>query len=141
MKLFDFVKVLFSTSDKYDKLTKYQRGKNRFMIQRFMAIQYPETSNLLNWNGSNPTYINDSFRLIAKQYTRPPKWIYTKVKNVKENKSDFKPKDSTLKFYLNKNECSMRDYNEVLKSPRKDAMLAEIKELEKLLDKHGYDKQ
>lgn len=141
MKLFDFVKVLFSTSDKYDKLTKYQRSKNRFMIQRFMAIQYPETSNLLNWNGSNPTYINDSFRLIAKQYTRPPKWIYTKVKNVNENKSDFKPKDSTLKFYLNKNECSMRDYNEVLKSPRKDAMLAEIKELEKLLDKHGYDKQ
>lgn len=141
MKLFDFIKVVFNTSNNYEKLTKYERGKNRFMLQRFMAIQYPEASNLLNWNGSDPAYVNDAFRMVTKQFKRPPGWIYTKVRNTNINKADFQPKESTIQFYLKKNEATMRDYKEVIKSPRKTSMLDELKELEKLLDKHGYDKQ
>jgi len=138
MKLFDFVKILFSTSSEYEKLTKYERGKNRFMIQRFIAIRYPEASNLLNWNGSEAAYINDSFRLVGKQFKRTPVWIYTKVRNTQKNTVDFEPKESTLEFYLKKNEATLRDYNEMIKSPRKESMLKEIEELEKLLDEHGY---
>ena len=139
MKLFDFVKILFNTSDKYEKLTKYERGKNRFMIQRFMAINYPEAANLLNWNGTDPAYVNDSFRLVGRQFKRTPGWVYTKVRATKKNKVGFEPKESTVEFYLKKNKASMRDYNEVLKSPRKIAMLKELEELEKLLDENGYE--
>jgi hypothetical protein len=139
MKLFDFVKILFSTSSKYEKLTKYERGKNRFMMMRFMAINYPEAANLLNWNGTDPAYVNDSFRLVGKQFKRTPGWVYTKVRATKKNKVDYEPKESTLQFYLTKNESNMRDYIEVLKSPRKAAMLKELEDLEKLLDDNGYE--
>jgi hypothetical protein len=139
MKLFDFIKILFSTSDKYEKLTKYERGKNRFLVQRFMAINFPVAANMLNWNGTDPTYVNDSFRLVGKQFKMVPKWMYTRVRQSTKNIVDFQPKETTLSFYLNKNESTLRDYNEVLKSPRKDLMLNELKDLEKLLDDNGYE--
>ena len=139
MKLFDFVKILFNTSGEYEKLTKYERGKNRFMIMRFMAIKYPEAANLLNWNGTDPAYVNDSFRLVGRQFKRTPNWIYTKVRATKNNTVDFEPKESTLKFYLTKNSATIRDYKETLKTPRKVLMLNELEELEKLLDENGYE--
>jgi len=141
MKLFDFVKILFSTSNKYEELTPYERGKNRFMIMRFMSIQYPDTANLLNINGTNPTYVNDSFRMITKRFKTTPRWIWTKVSTKKEVTDDFVPKEETIRFYLKKNEATMRDYKEVLKSVRKYEMLKELEELEKLLEENGYEEQ
>lgn len=138
MKLFDFIKIFFNTSNRYEKLSKHERSKHRFLIQRFMSIQYPITSNALNINGTNPTYVNDSFRLVGKQFTRTPGWIYTKVRKTKKNKRIFEPREDTIEFYLKKNDATLRDYNEILKSPRKKDMLEELKELEKLLKKHGY---
>lgn len=139
MKLFDFVKFVFSNSDKYEKLSNYDRSKNRFMLMRFMSIQYPDTANLLNWNGTNPTYINDCFRMIGSRFSRPPQWVWTRVRQTKKNDDDtFEPKESTVEFYLRKNNASMRDYREVLKSTRKNAMLKELEELEKMLDENGY---
>jgi hypothetical protein len=61
------------------------------------------------------------------------------VRATKKNKVDYEPKESTLQFYLTKNESNMRDYIEVLKSPRKAAMLKELEDLEKLLDDNGYE--
>jgi hypothetical protein len=138
MKLFDFIKIMFSDKGEYEKLSYYDRSKNRFMVTRFMSISYPEVANLLNRNGLNPTYVNDSFRMITRRFKRTPKWIFTKTKTVKKVDDEFKPKDSTIEFYLKKNESTMRDYNEVLKSARKDLMLSELKELEKILDDNGY---
>ena len=129
---------MFSDKGEYEKLSYYDRSKNRFMVTRFMSISYPEVANLLNRNGLNPTYVNDSFRMITRRFKRTPKWIFTKTKTVKKVDDEFKPKDSTIEFYLKKNESTMRDYNEVLKSARKDLMLSELKELEKILDDNGY---
>jgi hypothetical protein len=138
MKLFDFVKVMFSGNNDYENLSYHDRSKNRFMITRFMSISYPEVANLLNRNGLNPTYVNDSYRMITRRFKRTPKWIFTKTKAVKDNSEEFKPKDTTIRFYLKKNEVAMKDYIDVLKSARRDLMLKELEELEKLLDDNGY---
>ena len=102
MKLFDFIKLLFSTSNKYEELTKYERGKNRFMIMRFMAINYPVAANMLNWNGTDPAYVNDSFRLVGKQFKSTPGWIYTRVRASKKNIVDFEPKNTTLELLVDR---------------------------------------
>tara|TARA_Y100000389_G_C17471218_1_gene531200 strand:+ start:17959 stop:18381 length:423 start_codon:yes stop_codon:yes gene_type:complete len=140
MKLFDFVKIMFSTSKDYETLSKYERGKNRFMLMRFISIQYPETANLLNINGTNPTYVNDCFRMITKRFNRTPNWVWTKVSKQKKKSKEFEPEDYTIKFYLKQNESTMRDYKEILKSPRKNEMLLELEDLEKMLKDNGYEK-
>ena len=141
MKLFDFLKIIFSSSDKYENLTKYERGKNRFMVMRYLSIKHPDAANLLNVNGTDPAYINDSFRMICKQYEKVPGWVWTKVKKQKKSSSnEFVPSEDTLKFYLEKNKATKRDYEEVLKTSRKNEMLKELEELEKLLEYHEYRK-
>jgi len=139
MKLFDFIKIMFSDKGEYEKLSYHDRSKNRFMVTRFMSISYPEVANLLNRNGLNPTYVNDSYRMITRRFKRTPNWVYTKTKTAKKSEDEFKPKESTLHFYLKKNEATMRDYNELLKSARKELVLKELEELEKLLDSNGYE--
>lgn len=138
MKLFDFIKIMFSNNNEYEKLSYYDRSKFRFMVTRFMSISYPETANILNRVGINPTYVNDSFRLITRRFKRTPRWIYTKTKKVKKKDSEFEPKESTIKLYLKKNNATMKDYKDVLKSVRRNDMLKELEELEKILDENGY---
>ena len=141
MKLFDLIKVLFNGAGDYDSLTNYDKSKNRFMVQRFMSIEYPDTAQLLNRNGTNGAYIIDSYRLITRaRFKRVPKWIYTKTKKAKKKDSTFEAKDSTVEFYLKKNNATMRDYIEILKSPRKEAMIKELEELEQFLDTNGWNK-
>ena len=133
MKLFDFIKVIFAQDNEYENLTRYNRSKNRFMTTRFFSIQFPTTAHLLNRNGLDPVAVNDSWRLIALNLKskRVPGWIYTKTKKVvdKENK-DFQPREETIKFYLNRNRLSTKDFKDCMKF-NKDGLLNELEKLEK----------
>ena len=141
MKLFDLIKVLFNGKKGYDKLTNYDKSKNRFMVQRFMSIEFPDVAELLNINGTNGAYIIDSFRLITRsRYNRVPGWVYTKTKKTKKKDSGFEPEDSTVKFFLKKYDTTMRDYNEILKSTQKEELLKELEELEQFLKENGWNK-
>ena len=53
MQLFDLVRVMFSDPKKYNEVKNNDKAKNHFMIQRFMAINWPTQAQQMNRNGIN----------------------------------------------------------------------------------------
>lgn len=135
--LFSFVKILFGDDVAYQKLSQYEKGKHRFMIQRFMSIQYPTLAHKLNINKTNPSHVVDCWKAVAARYTRTPNWVWTKVdrsEKVNDKKIDIDPE--ALKFYLNKYQISKKDFREALKfSP--DLVIKEIESIEKQIKTDG----
>ena len=129
--LFSFVKVFFTDSETYESLKQYDKAKHRFMVNRFMAINYPVMANRLNRIGTNAANVIDSWHMIAQRYTRVPGWIYTKLsKQTKVDNKVYEPDPEALKFYLNKYQTSKRDFKLALKFNAEDAM-SEIERIEK----------
>ena len=131
MELFPFIKVFFSKPKEYEKLKSYDKTRNKFMLQRFMAIRYPEAAQAFNINKINPLGVIDSWHKVAIQFKRVPGWIYTRVrkkKKVKESKT-FEPSDDTIKYYMQLNEIGNREYKEALKINKKN-ILEELKKIE-----------
>jgi hypothetical protein len=129
--LFGFVKVFFTDPVTYSGLKQYDKAKNRFMINRFMSIQYPVMANRLNKNGTSAANVVDSWYIIAQRYTRVPMWIYTKLnKQTKVNNVTYEPDPEALKIYLNKYQVSQRDFKQALKF-NADAVMKEIQYIEK----------
>lgn len=131
MELFPFIKVFFSKPKEYDKLKAYDKTRNKFMLQRFMAIRYPEAAQAFNLNKINSLGVIDSWHKVAVQFKRVPGWIYTRVRKKKKVKSDktFEPLDTTIKYYMELNEIGNREYKEALKFS-KESILQELRKIE-----------
>ena len=131
MELFPFIKVFFSKPKEYEKLKSYDKRRHKFMLQRFMSIRYPEAAQAFNINKINSLGVIDSWHKVAIQFKRVPGWIYTRVrkkKKIKEAKV-FEPLDSTVKYYMEKNEIGNREYKEALKL-NKENILKELRHIE-----------
>jgi hypothetical protein len=129
--LFGFIKIFFTDSETYSSLKQYDKGKNRFMVNRFMAINYPNMANKLNRVGTNAANVVDSWYMIAQRYTRVPGWIYTKLnKQTKVDNKVYDPDPEALKFYLNKYQIGQRDFKLALKF-NPDEVMKEIDYIEK----------
>ena len=131
MELFPFIKIFFSKPKEYDKLKSYDKTRNKFMLQRFMAIRYPEAAHAFNINKINSLGVIDSWHKVAVQFKRVPGWIYTRVRKKKKVKHDkvFEPLESTIKYYMEKNEIGNREYKEALKF-NKNGILRELQSIE-----------
>ena len=93
MKLFDYIGVLFGTDQQWDDLTGYDKSKNSFMTNRFMAIKFPIQADLFNGLKTDPVGQAESWRLVARKFSRVPSFIYTKVskKGKKQKKHQGRP--------------------------------------------------
>lgn len=130
MKLFDLIKIFFGNNPEYDKLKANDKGKNRFMINRFFSIKYPLVAHRLNLNGTDPVHVVDCWHLVAAQSSRTPTWMYTKTKKAKDkSENKFEPSEDTILYYLRKHRLSMADYKECLKFNSVE-LLDELKKLE-----------
>jgi hypothetical protein len=131
MKLFDFIKIFFGENAEYYKLKKYDKGKFRFMINRFMAINFPIQAESLNLNGTDSGHVVEAWHLVAKNFKRTPGWMYTKVRKAPPKPEDgFIPSDETVKFYINKFKLSYKDYQTCVKFNKKE-LYAELESVEK----------
>ena len=114
MKLFDYIKVLFSTPQHWDNLKPYDKAKNSFMVNRFMGIKFPLQANLFNVLKTDPVGAAESWRMVASKFNRVPGWIYTRVRKTKKEKR-WEPKQEAVDFYLKVNEIGKREYEEAFK--------------------------
>jgi hypothetical protein len=129
--LFGFIKIFFTDPVVYSNLKQYDKAKNRFMVNRFMAIQYPVIANRLNKLGTSAANVVDSWHIIANRYTRVPTWIYTKLnKQTKVNNTVYEPDPVALQIYLNKYQISHRDFKLALKF-KPESIMKEIEYIEK----------
>jgi len=116
MQLFDLVRVMFTNPKKYSDIKNSDKAKNHFMIQRFMAINFPEQSQLLNRNGINGIGVIDTWQFITSRFKRVPGWIYTKTKKTKKQQAlEFKYSEELVDLYMSKNEISRKDFDQLIK--------------------------
>ena len=112
MQLFDLVKVMFTNPKRYEELKNSDKSKNHFMIQRFMAINWPSESQKMNRNGINGIGVIDTWQFVTSRFKRVPGWIYTKTKKTKVQESlEFKYSEDLVEIYLKVNEISRRDFD------------------------------
>ena len=88
MELFDIIKIIFEDANKYKEVSKIDKRKNFFMINRRFSIEHPFQANALNLLRINQEEAIDIWqRFIRKHYNKVPFWIYIKgVKKAKEDK-------------------------------------------------------
>lgn len=94
MELFDIGKLIFTTKQKeWDAVSKNDKSRNFFMLNRIMSIQYPTQANQFNHLKVIPAPVIDWWHdTLSHRYSRPPQWLFTKV-NKKDSKEKTKNKD------------------------------------------------
>jgi len=88
MELFDLLNVIFKDPDEYANVSKLDKKRNFFMIQRRLAIGHPLQAHVLNNIKINPEQAVDIWqRFMFRQYKgKLPGWMFIKgVKKVKKN--------------------------------------------------------
>ena len=116
MQLFDLVRVMFTKPKEYNEVKNNDKAKNHFMINRFMAINWPVQSQLLNRNGINGIGVIDTWQFLTSRFKRVPGWIYTKTKKTKaQEKLEFKYSEELVEIYLKVNQISLKDFNQLTK--------------------------
>jgi hypothetical protein len=112
MQLFDLVRVMFADPKKYKEVKNNDKAKNQFMINRFMAINFPEQAQLLNRNGINGIGVIDTWQFVTSRFKKVPGWIYTKTKKTKaQEQKEFKYSEELVSLYLKINEISRKDFD------------------------------
>lgn len=88
MQLFDVIKKLFSDK-RWEEVSKNDKSKNFFMINRIMSINFPAQANMFNHLKVNPSQVIDWWHgTLTNLYSKPPYWIYTKTKKKGTEKKD-----------------------------------------------------
>ena len=131
-KLFDFVKIIFTNPKRYREVSNRNKRRHHFMINRFFSIKYPVNANLFNFNGINGLSVIDSWQLVANRFKSVPGWIYTRTKKKKKvatKKSEYIPKEETIKKFIHNHEIGMREFGE-LESFCKEELYISLKKLE-----------
>ena len=120
MELFTLVKHIFSNKpDDWDKISRNDKAKNFFMVNRFMAIQFPVQAQYVNRNGIDGASIVDMWKIVGSKFTKVPGWIFTKTKNSASNKKAESTKEypkHLVDLYLSVNKIGMDDYKLLLKN-------------------------
>jgi hypothetical protein len=114
MELFDFIKVMFTDGNKFQKIKNSDKARHFFMVQRFMSIQYPTTAQQLNRVGMNGWPIMDLWQMVASRFKRVPGWIYTKTKKAPSEKI-WKPNPEVAKLWMERNNLSDKDFRDCLR--------------------------
>ena len=116
MQLFDLVRVMFTKPKEYSEVKNNDKAKNHFMINRFMAINWPVQAQLLNRNGINGIGVIDTWQFLTSRFKRVPGWIYTKTKKTKaQEKLEYKYSEELVEIYLKVNQISRKDFNQLTK--------------------------
>ena len=131
MQLFDYIKILFGKDENWDKVSNYDKSRNSYMTNRFMAIKFPIQANLFNMLKTDPVGQAEAWRMVASKFNRVPGFIYTKVK--KQPKiNEWVPNPKAVELYMKFNEIGQREFKEALEYNKLGVKLA-IDILEKQL--------
>jgi hypothetical protein len=133
MELFDVVNAVFSKTE-WKKVSRIDKEKYFFMVNRFMSIGLPKQASMFNIKHIPKSHVLDYWnRQLAKLYSRIPSWIYTKgEKASKEEKNKIKVDYDLMRFFCEKNECSISEFNLLLEINPKELQI-ELDMLEQVL--------
>lgn len=133
MDLFDVVKMLFDRNSKWTELKTYDKGRNFFMINRFMSINYPMQANMFNTRQIQSSSAVDSWKdVMNRLFTKTPPWIYTKTKKTETKGKKKHPEKETVQEWMRLNKMSKKDLDSMMELHH-DETMKEIFDFEKIL--------
>ena len=116
MQLFDFIRIFFEDPKEFKELSRYDKAKQFFMLNRFMSIMYPGQANMLNHIKISQAGVVDFWqRNMTNVYTKVPNWIFAKGQKKAsgdKTKSMKLPDKSMITKYLILNRLSQRDLDD-----------------------------
>jgi hypothetical protein len=135
MQLFDLTKILFSSPDKWKTLSRGDKKKNHFMVNRLMSIQFPLQAQAFNNLKIDPVATLDAWqKFLENKYHQVPYWMYTKgtKKKKEEKEKKLNIKDSTILLYAKRNGLELKAVRDAIKFfPKESAK--ELKRFEKII--------
>jgi hypothetical protein len=119
MELFDVVKNIFKSDKDWSKVTRNDKVRNFFMINRIMSIQFPSQANQFNHTKVTPRPVADWWHsTLSRHYTKIPGWIFTKTKkssSAGKSKSQNTLDPEVEEFLMSKFEVSRREMSDLKK--------------------------
>jgi hypothetical protein len=112
MELFDVVNAIFSKSD-WKKVSRYDKDRNFFMINRFISIGLPRQASMFNSKFIPKEHVLDYWnRQLSKLYNGIPEWIFTKgEKASKDENEKFKVDLDLKKIFCEYTKCSFQEFD------------------------------
>jgi hypothetical protein len=134
MELFDLTKKIFEDPEGYKSVSKLDKRKNFFILQRRFAIAHPMQANALNALRINQESAVDVWqKFMNKHYKQTPGWMYTKgikkVQKEKEQKANIP--NAVIIEYAKRYHYDLKTVRDALKFYPKE-MTKEIQAFEKL---------
>lgn len=134
-ELFDFVKIIFERPDEYTKLTRYEKAKHFFMVNRFMSVSYPQVAHAFNHIKVSQSSVMDYWQASLRRiYTKVPPWIYVKTSKKNKKEKVTMPSKEAIGIYLQKQQLSRRDLDEAIKMFGPVEVLKPIHKIDKLMN-------
>ncbi len=128
---------MFKDKREYNTVTRKEKDRNFFMINRRMSIKYPVQAFKLAFNNINKEYAIDCWYMITKRFNGvKPGWMYTKTE--KEKIQKIKYSDLAKNFYMKTNEIDEKTFQKALEFEPKKMQDILIK-LDKQLKLIKYD--
>ena len=119
MELFDIVKRIFDKKQSlWDEISKNDKTRNFFMVNRIMSINFPVQANQFNKLRITPNQVVDWWHdTLSPRFTKAPPWVYTQTKKSGNKKSDKSAQHQNFeeaeKFISQKMGISMRDLKQL----------------------------
>ena len=116
MQLFDIIKLIFNNKPKeWKSVSKIDKSRNFFMINRIMSIQFPVQANHFNKLKIVPAPVVDWWHeTLSARFSKPPLWLYTKTKKSEVVKSsEGKTSELIESFIRDKYRVSKRDIESI----------------------------
>ena len=86
MDLFDIIKS-FTSQKAWENVSKADKQRNLFMINRIMSIQFPLQANAFNNTKIDPVSVVDYWKeALSTKYKAPPGWFFTSTKKKEKSK-------------------------------------------------------
>lgn len=126
----------FHDDKKWNIVTKLEKNKNFFIINRLMSINYPIPASLFSFIRM-PGHIVVEFwkKFIGRNFKKNPDWLYTKGKsNIKKDTIDSFSEEIT-DYYMKINECDYKVFNE-LKKKFPNELMSELLNIEKMISSY-----
>jgi hypothetical protein len=112
MELFDVVNAIFSKPD-WKKVSRYDKDRNFFMINRFISIGLPRQASMFNSKFIPKEHVLDYWnRQLSKLYNGIPEWIFTKGEKASKNENEkFKVDLDLKKIFCEYTKCSFQEFD------------------------------
>jgi len=134
--LFEISKIIFENPTLYKEISKLDKVKNFFMLNRRFAINYPIQSQLFNNLNINQNIAIDIWhQFLSSKYNKQPHWLFIKgVKSAKKEKEKkIKVSQEVIKKYSEYYNIEIKSINDALTFYNKE-FIQELKKFEKLIN-------